>query len=280
MEIERIDTNPRAGREVLAFFALTFVATWACFLAVAFMGGFPAGPGPRIGLHLLVLLGTFAPSLVAIALTARAAGTEGVRALVGRLFAWQVQGRWYAFAAGYWVTLKLVVALLHRLVVGAWPRFSGESWLVMAGATVFSTVSGGQAGEEIGWRGYALPRLAARWGLGSASLVLGVVWAVWHLPLFYVPGADSFGQSFPMFLLQVIPVSVAIAWLYWRTGGSLLLTMLMHAAINNTNLVPSATLTRGDPLALTRLPAAWLALALLWAAAAWFLVRMRGTRQV
>ncbi|HEY6866433.1 MAG TPA: CPBP family intramembrane glutamic endopeptidase [Candidatus Eisenbacteria bacterium] len=268
----------RPGRSVVAFFTLTFLVTWTCFIAVARLGGFPAGQGPRHGLHLLVLLGTFAPSLVALALTARAAGGAGVRALLGRLVAWQVAGRWYAFAAGYWVAIKLAVALTHRIVAGAWPRFSDESWLLMAAATVFSTVIGGQAGEEIGWRGYALPRLAARLGLGGASLVLGAIWATWHLPLFFVPGADTYGQSFPMYLLQVIAISVAIAWLYWRTQGSLLLTMLMHAAINNANLVPAGTLIPGNPFGMSRSLVAWLTLVMLWIPAAYLLVRMRGAK--
>jgi len=269
--------SERPGRSLLAFFGLTFLVTWTCFIAVVRWGGFPEGSGPRHGLHLLVLLGTFAPSLVALALTARAAGSAGVRAILGRLIAWQVSGRWYLFAVGYWVGIKLSVALVYRLVAGAWPRFSDESWIVMAAATVFSTMVGGQAGEEIGWRGYALPRLAARWGLGGASILLGVIWASWHLPLFYVPGIDTYGQSFPMYLLQVTALSVAIAWLYWRTQGSLLLTMLMHAAINNTNLVPPGAKVPGNPLGMSHSLAAWLTLALLWIPAAYFLVRMRGS---
>ena len=72
-------------------------------------------------------------------------------------------------------------------------------------------------------------------------------------------------------------LSVAIAWLYWRTQGSLLLTMLMHAAINNTNLVPAGAKVPGNPLGMSHSLAAWLTLALLWIPAAYFLVRMRGS---
>jgi CAAX protease family protein len=102
----------------------------------------------------------------------------------------------------------------------------------MLAATLLSTLVGGQAGEEIGWRGYALPRLAARFGLGSASVLLGLVWAIWHLPLFLVPEADTWGQSFPLYLLQVTALSVAIAWLFANTRSSLFPVMLMHAAVN------------------------------------------------
>jgi membrane protease YdiL (CAAX protease family) len=143
----------------------------------------------------------------------------------------------------------------------------------MAAAIVVSTWV--QAGEEIGWRGYALPRLAARFGLGRASIVLGVVWACWHLPLFFLRGADTYGQSFVVYLLQVIALSVAMAWLYGRTHGSLLLVMLMHAAINNTkDIVPSAVPGATNALALSPSLVAWLTVALLWLGAGYFLVRM------
>jgi membrane protease YdiL (CAAX protease family) len=66
----------------------------------------------------------------------------------------------------------------------------------MIGATFFSTVIGGQAGKEIGWRGHALQRLAARTGLARGSVLLGVIWAASHLPLFFIQGTDTTGQSF------------------------------------------------------------------------------------
>jgi hypothetical protein len=150
----------------------------------------------------------------------------------------------------------------------------------MLAATVGSTLTGGQAGEELGWRGYALPRLAARFGLGGASVLLGVLWACWHLPLFLLmPEADTFGQSFPLYLLQVTALSVAMAWLFARTRGSLLPVMLMHAAVNNTkDIVPSAETGATDPWALSRSLVAWITAALLALCAGWFLLRMRGTR--
>jgi len=182
--------------------------------------------------------------------------------------------RWYVFAVGYMATVKLAVALLHRVVTGAWPRFGEEPLYIMAAAIVISTWA--QAGEEIGWRGYALPRLASRLGLAPASLLLGVIWAPWHLPLFFMPGTNTFGQSFPVYLLQVTAISVAMAWLYWKTGGSLLLVMILHAAVNNTkDIVPSAVSRATNAFALSTSPVAWLTVALLWICAAYFLVRMR-----
>jgi len=132
-----------------------------------------------------------------------------------------------------------------------------------------------QAGEEIGWRGYALPRLAARFGLARASILLGVIWACWHLPQFFIPEVDTYGQSCFVFVLQVTALSVAMAWLYARTNGSLLLVMLLHAAVNNAkDIVPSALPGASNPFALSASLVAWLTVTLLWICAAYFLARM------
>jgi hypothetical protein len=181
------------------------------------------------------------------------------------------------FAVVYMAAVKLGVALVYRIVTGAWPAFSQEPLYLMAIAIVFSTPV--QAGEEIGWRGYALPRLSARLGLSSASIVLGVIWACWHLPFFFISGTDKSGQSFPVYLLSVTALSVAMAWIYWRTNGSLLLTMLMHAAVNNTkDIVPSAVSAATNSFSLNSSRVAWLSVIILWICAAYFTVRMRGVK--
>lgn len=264
-------------RPLLKFFLLTYAATWICWTAAIAMsrGSAPAAPAlaPSFA-GAVFLLGTFAPSLVALVFTERSGGRAATQALLARVFKWRVGAQWYVFAAGYIPAVKLSAAVVHRVATGAWPRFGQEPWYLMAAVIVFSTWV--QAGEEIGWRGYALPRLSDRCGLASASVILGVIWAAWHLPLFFAPASDTLGQSFPLYLLQVTAMSVAAAWLYWRTEGSLLLVMLMHAAVNNLkDIVPSAVPGATHPFALSTSLVAWITVALLWIAAAYFLVPMR-----
>lgn len=258
---------------------LTYALSWACFSAsVAITRGGTSLP-PALGLlgRAVFLLGVFAPGLVALALTARTAGRAATVTLLGRIIEWRVSARWYVFAISYMAVIKLTVALVHRLATGAWPRFGAVPWYLMLLAIAFSTWV--QAGEEIGWRGYALPPLAARFGLPRASILLGVVWACWHLPLFFLPATDTTGQSFPLYLLQVTAVSVAMAWLYWRTDGSLLPVMVLHAAVNNTkDIVPSAVPGATHAFALSASLVAWLTLALLWLCAGYLLLRMRNAR--
>ena len=261
---------------LLAFFALTFLVTWACWMAVAAASGgtlSPAGGLPLFG-RVLFLLGVFAPALVALVLTARTDGRAGTSVLLNRVLRWQVDVRWYVFAIGYFAVIKLSAAVLHRIITGGWPAFGATPLFIMAAAIIISTPF--QAGEEIGWRGYALPRLAQHLGPGPAGVLLGIIWACWHLPVFFIPGSETSGQPFPVYLLGVTALSVAMAWLYLRTDGSLLLTMLMHAAINNTrDIVPSTPSPANNPFALNASLVAWISHALFWLCAVYFLIRMR-----
>jgi hypothetical protein len=261
-------------RSLPTFFVLTFVVSWTCFVGSAAIRDDQSQILPVVA-YVVYLIGVFAPAIVAIALTHRADGRAGLDALLSGIFRCPAQARWWIFAFSYVAVVRLAAALVHRLVAGAWPLFGREVWLVMIPATLLSTPV--QAGEEVGWRGYALPRLAARLGLGPASLVLGAIWACWHLPFFFIQGVDKTGQSFPLYFLGVVALSVTLAWLYWRTSGSLLLTMLFHAAANNTkDIVPAATPGATDPWTFNALPIAWIVIALYWAGGVYFLQQMRG----
>lgn len=263
---------------LLTFFFLTFLLSWILFGAVAWIlhstGNSSSGIGPVAAL--LFIPGVIMPALVAVALTAWREGRSGVLSLLKRITEWRRDAWWYAFAIGYMAVIKLAAAALYRLTTGTWPSFSKVPWLFMAVAIVFSTPV--QAGEEIGWRAFALPRMTQRFGLPGASVILGVIWASWHLPFLFIPGADNFGQSFWMYLMAVTAISVAMAWLYWRTNQSLLLVMVMHASIDNTaGIVTSpASAIVANPLALGTSPLAWFSIALLWICAGYFIFRMRG----
>jgi membrane protease YdiL (CAAX protease family) len=265
------------------FLVLTFGVTWALWALVLRVVSAAHEPShvPRL-LALggpVFLIGVFAPGLVAVALTAWDEGGRAVGALLRRILRWRVGLRFYAFALLLMPLTKLTVAIVHRALVGAWPQFGETRPLLLVLATILSTI--GQAGEEVGWRGYLLPRLTERTGLVAASLVVGAIWAAWHLPLFFAPGADTNGQSFPLYALQVTAYSVALAWLYWRTGGSLLLTMFMHAAFNNMkDIVPSGGIRGGSLFTLDATLVFRLTVVLLWAVGVLLLIRMRGVWRV
>lgn len=266
-------SHQEAGGSLLAFFVFAYALMWACFISVAV-----AIPARSLLGRSLLLLGAFAPSLSAIFIVSRSEGRSGVVALLRSMVQWQVGARWYVFAISYIAVIKLSAALILRGATGSWPRFGSDPLYLIPFAIVFSTPF--QAGEELGWRGYALPRLAQRFGLARASLLLGLIWACWHLPQFFIAEADTYKQSFPVFILQVTAISVAMAFLWERTNGSVLLTMLMHSAINNSkDIVPSAT-SPGAIFGLSASAVAWTTVLLLWICAAYLLVRMSGKNNV
>lgn len=212
--------------------------------------------------------------MMAVAVTFWEQGRAGCYALLGKILDWRVAGRWYLFAIGYMLSVKVAVALVYRALYGTWPAMGHELPVVMLIATIISTPA--QAGEEIGWRGYALPRLAERFGFAGASLLLGLIWAFWHLPQFFLAAADTYRQSFPIWSLGVIAISVAMAWLYLKCSGSLLLVMLMHSAINNTkDIIPSASSGAENPFSLHASTVMYLTTLFMWIAAGYFLAKMR-----
>jgi membrane protease YdiL (CAAX protease family) len=169
----------------LTFFLFTFALTWG-YSALAYVVESPSyllAPA----LMLLSLLGSLAPSLVALSLTAREQGIDGATALLRRLLIWRVELRWYLFAIFYMAVITLVAFGGASLITGVsssttWSWFA-IVWSVLVKAPVV-------ASEEIGWRGFALPRLTERLGLRKASLVLGILWAAW-------PGGESVDPHHP-----------------------------------------------------------------------------------
>ena len=261
--------------QIVLFFALTYIFSWSAFFAAAALSDAASRPFASTPLSgAMYIIGVFTPALIALAMAAREGGRERITGLLRQVIRAPHSVWWYVFATGYIVAIKLLAALLQRLFTGAWPHFGEAQVLVLLIATMISTPV--QSGEEIGWRGYALPALTARIGLARASVLLGFIWAVWHLPFFFIAGTDKSGQSLPLYLLQVIAISVAMAWLYWRTNQSLLMVMLMHAAVNNLKeIVPSEVNATTLPFAFDGSLVGWLTAIVLWICAVYFLFQMR-----
>lgn len=120
--------------------------------------------------------------------------------------------------------------------------------LVLMSIVFVFFLGGGQ--EELGWHGFALPQLQRSYSALGASLIIGVVWAIWHIPLYFTAWSNS-TIPFPAYLIALVALSIIFTWLYNNTGGSILLTMLMHASFNSVSgLVPFSgdTVTRPFPL--------------------------------
>jgi uncharacterized protein len=211
---------------LISFFVLTYVLAWILWLPlVVLRDTIPATQG-----LILVILGSAVPSLLAIVLTAIVLGRGALRKLLGRLLIWRVNPRWY------WVVLAPAalaggVVAFNAFVGG--PAISvGVPLLTVVITLAFMIFPGSAMGEEIGWRGYALPRLQAKRSALSASLILGVIWAFYHLPLFFTGQAFRSPSILVPFVISTIALSVILTWVYNGTGGSLLLVVLLHATAN------------------------------------------------
>ncbi len=232
-----------ADSGLAVYFALAFVLAWVFWVPAALSEQGAVGGSPPTAL--LVVLGTFAPSVAAVLVAARKGGA-GTRALLGQLLRWRVGPGWYAVALFGPAALMLVAIGLHVALGGAVPDFPEPSrWPLVAVNLVLVLLVGGPLGEELGWRGFALPRLQARHGALRASVVLGVVWALWHLPLFAVPGAPQGQVPFLLFVAQAVALSVFFAWAYNGSAGSLPIVLLLHASVNTwagaLRILPEAT---------------------------------------
>lgn len=205
----------------------------------------------------LGFLSAAAPMISALVVTARLGGMIGVRRLLSRLLRWRVTLRWYAVALLGFPALALVAIGLGFLLTGQLPDFSASYvgrvlpqlpgalsfWLLLPPFLLYSIAT--TIPEEVGWRGFALPRLQSRYGSLWASLVVGVLWGFWHLPLFFSPDAAQSGISFPLFLAVTIFSSFLFTWVFNRTEGSLLMVVLLHSSFNASNvflpLLPQVT---------------------------------------
>jgi len=180
----------------------------------------------------LPFLGILSPALAALLIHLYDDRLAGVRSVLGGLTAWRFGRTWWAvtlalppaFMAAY---AGAYIALGHDFVPD--PIGMGrEAGVAMVPLVLLTIVL--SAGEELGWRGHLLPLLQARLSALSASLVLGAVWAVWHLPVFYGGGIE--GWALPIRFVSIFGAAVMYTWLFNNTGGSLLAVTLLHAGTN------------------------------------------------
>jgi membrane protease YdiL (CAAX protease family) len=208
------------------FFVLIYLAAWCLWAPLVI---FPATLPPAVG-FILGMLGSLVPSTVAIVLVAMLHGKRGVRRFLGRLVKWRVGFRWYAVVLV--VPLLVPLGLGVSIVLGGRAPTVDSSVIAILVMFVFSIFPGSALGEELGWRGFALPHLQDGHSALAAALILGPLWGSWHLPLWLIGRESNPLILFPAFVVSAIPMSVLLAWIYNSTGGSLLLVVLLHATAN------------------------------------------------
>ena len=230
------------NRGLWAYFILTYaimLLTWGV-MAVFRIHGASAASGagkPALGGLVLFFLGGFSPSIAGIFMTWRIGGRDGLRDL------WR-RATWIDFGWRWYRSLLLIPLLILGLRVGIQLARGGafvESPLMMKplhliGFTI-AIILGGPVSEEFGWRGFALDRLLRKWNVVTADLILGIAWAFWHLPLFFIPGTiqqlnGKPSVEFPIFALLVMGLTVFFDWLYIHSDRSVFAVILVHMVFN------------------------------------------------
>ena len=219
-----------------AYFIITYAISWTIWSPiVASARGWVDWDVP----YALYYFGSFGPLLSALIVTALTEGGAGIRDLFRRVFKWRVEFRYYAFAVLAPIGLFALAYLSNFIVTGAWSdlKLLGEAdylpYLSPLGVLGLWFLTYG-LGEETGWRGFALPHLQKNRSAASATLILALLWATWHLPAFFY--RDTYIElgiiGFPMFAFSLLFAAMVFTWLYNSTGGSVWIVILFHAVFN------------------------------------------------
>lgn len=232
-------TDHQNIRNPWKYFLLTYAYSWVIWLPSVLDGFGLDLPFDVAGYStVVVIIGAFAPLLAAFTLVARAEGRKGIKTFFARALDFRIKPIYLIIALG----LPLVIHLLAHylsLFIGLdvantlFPAEMSISPLILAIPYFFLMLVLGGGQEEFGWRGYALEPLQEKIGVIPASLVIGLVWGIWHLPLWFMAGDMHSAYSFLAFVLMTTSISLIYTWLYNSSGKKLIVVLFFHA-MNNT----------------------------------------------
>ena len=216
---------------VRIFFRYTFALTWGAGLVGLVVARLVPGTQPFTTTSPFYWIAGYAISVVGIVMTAIWDGPAGLRRLGSRLVPWRAKLHWYLIVLGGY-GLIFAAALHAARAAGAGPMSLPAFRAVPFGILMTLLTDVGPLGEEFGWRGFALPRLLERWPPLKASIILGGIHAIWHVPLFFIPDMPQSRIPFLIFAVGVISIAIIDTWVYLRSRANLLLAILVHLMAN------------------------------------------------
>ncbi|RLM84260.1 CPBP family intramembrane metalloprotease [Halobellus sp. Atlit-38R] len=214
---------------VLAFFVGAYAITWGIWFPVlsAIDRGLIAYNTPAL---VVLVAGSFGPPLSAAIVTYLTGGS--LKRWFSQVLRWRVAPRWWLAAFGLPLILYTLMAAVH-LLLGGKLNSNEVNPLASIPLAYLNIFFWGGGNEELGWRGFALPYLQERYSALASSLVIGVVWAVWHAPSGIIErGVTGWAVDLPIYAVIVVGISIVATLLYNNTGGSVLITMVFHAGVN------------------------------------------------
>lgn len=230
--VDAIPAN-RSWNHIAIFLALTFGITWTIGgAAVLAPDWVDAHFGPLTSGSPLFYLAVWAPNIAAIIVTLATLGWAGIVDLLARLWRWRVRAWVWAVTLLFYPALMLVVELVG-LAFGD-PLPAPANWAKLAmGLVSLPVIALGPLGEELGWRGFLLPRMLDRMRPLTAALILGTIWMVWHIPAFFLSGVPQSSMSFPVFAIGGVALNVFLTWIFLNARQSILLAGIIPHAMAN-----------------------------------------------
>jgi CAAX protease family protein len=246
-------SNNKSGNHLLKFFLFTFLFSWILWLPGVLYTYQLINPSESIKslIEIFNWIGGIGPSLIAFLLIFKNEGKQGTKNLFKRILKVKL-GYWYLIIFLLIPVLLILAHLVNVIVFGATFPITGlmkePLWIPIVFLIFFIL----QFGEEFGWRGFALDRLQSKWSAFNSSIILGVLWSVWHLPMFLSIGFPHFEYHLPFgqLFLTLVTTSILITWLQNNCKGSLIPAFVIHAFINLSGeilpLIEKNKETQGD----------------------------------
>jgi len=219
--------------DLILYLALTFGVSWSVIgAAIAFPDWFEKNFGPLTGTSPPFFVAVWAPNIAGLLVTLLRSGPTGLKDIFLRLIRVRVAPWVWIAAIGFYPILMLIVQLIGRSLGKPMPEL--DEWTAgLAGLLAGTTLLLGPLGEELGWRGYMLPRLLESRTTLYAAFFVGFIWMIWHLPAFFFSGLPQASMMLPVFMISGMALTVFITWIFVNARGSILVAgIIPHAAAN------------------------------------------------
>ncbi len=228
----------KESRNLIIFFLLTFIWTWAFYAPLVITGNSPY----QMPWMILLIAGGAGPSIIGLALVMRTYDKERRRDYLRRSFSVkQISWFWWGVVALIFPAILILSVVIDQALGGTMPGLKQLQSLLLNPLSLPMTIVlwflSGPLSEEFGWRGYALDPIHERFGTLSGSLILGLIWAVWHLPLYFMSATWHSQMGFQLagfwaFTAENVGLAMIMTWVYRSTNRSILSAICLHFAVN------------------------------------------------
>lgn len=216
----------------IIFLSFTFALTWSCWWFLAYLTHTGVIEFGQSYSFILFVLGGSAPTIGAYFAVMKTKEVGDLKEFNSRLFKFRVEYQWHFIALLFPVIIGVMGILIGYLYNNNFfNEQSFQPFYIFIPAFLSAIFFGGI--EEFGWRGVLLPELLKKHGYIFSTVTVGIIWGVWHLPLFYILGTTQYEMFFPIFLFLSIGLSAIFTWLYVKTN-SIFLCVIFHASFNAT----------------------------------------------